>query len=145
MPYWRLFYHFVWGTKNGEPLVAPRWEDSLHNVIAAKVVSLEAMVYAVGGVENHVHLVVSVPPKLALSTFIGQVKGHSSHWANHEIKLDGPFAWQAEYGVVSFGGNHLDMVVRYAKNQRKHHSKGTTIPVLESVIPSQLGLAEPPR
>jgi putative transposase len=116
MPYWRLFYHFVWGTKNGEPFIELGWEDSLHNVIAAKVVDLEAMVYAVGGVDNHVHLVVSVPPKVALSTFVGQVKGHSSHWVNHELRSHEHFAWQAEYGVVSFGGMQLDMVVRYAKS-----------------------------
>ena len=102
MPYWRLFYHFVWGTKNREPLIAPEWEDSLHNVIAAKATELGAFVHAVGGTEDHAHLVVSVPPKIALSTFIGQVKGNSSHFVNHELNVDIHFAWQAEYGVVSF-------------------------------------------
>jgi len=134
MPYWRLFYHFAWGTKNREPLIEARWEDSLHNVIAAKATELGALVYAVGGIDDHAHLVVSVPPKIALSTFIGQVKGNSSHFVNHALDVDIHFAWQAEYGVVSFGGKMLDMVVRYTKNQRQHHMDGTTIAVLERVI-----------
>jgi putative transposase len=135
MPYWRLFYHFVWGTRNREPLIAPEWENSLHNVIAAKATELGAFVHAVGGIEDHVHLVVSVPPKIALSTFIGQVKGNSSHFVNHGLDVDIPFTWQAEYGVVSFGGKRLDTVVRYVKNQRKHHANGTTIAMLERIVP----------
>ena len=131
MPYWRLFYHFVWGTKNREPLIAPGWENSLHNVIAAKATELGAFVYAVGGIEDHAHLVASVPPKIALSTFIGQVKGNSSHFVNHGLEVNLHFAWQAEYGVVSFGGQMLDMVVQYAKSQRQHHAQGTVMAMLE--------------
>ena len=135
MPYWRLFYHFVWGTKNREPLIAPQWEEALHNAIAAKATELGAFVHAVGGIEDHVHLVVSVPPKIALSTFIGQVKGNSSHFVNHGLDVDTHFAWQAEYGVVSFGGKMLDTVAQYAKNQRQHHADRTTIAMLERVTP----------
>ena len=144
MPYWRLFYHFVWATKSGEPLIESEWEGKLHNVIAAKAAELEAMVYAVGGMDSHVHLVVSVPPKVALSVFIAQVKGSSSHWVNHDLKPDYQFALQAEYGVVSFGGKQLDRVVRYAKNQREHHAEGKAIRMLEWVAPPLMGGAEPP-
>jgi putative transposase len=137
MPYWRLFYHFVWGTKNREALIGLEWEASLHNVMAAKATELGAFVHAVGGTEDHVHLVASVPPSIALSTFIGQVKGNSSHFVNHEMGLKTHFAWQGEYGVTSFGGKMLDTVVRYAKNQRMHHACGTTIPMLEQVVSQQ--------
>lgn len=88
MPYWRLFYHFVWGTKNGELLIETDWENSLHNVIAAKSTDFGAFVYAVGGIETHIHLVASVPPKVALSKFVGQVKGNSSHFVNHELETE---------------------------------------------------------
>ena len=144
MPYWRLFYHFVWGTKNGHPLIESGWEDSLHNVIAAKAARLEAMVHAVGGTDNHIHLVASVPPKVSLSAFVGQVKGSSSHWVNHELNPGYQFAWQSEYGVVSFEGKQLDMLVRYVKNQREHHARGSAIPMLECIAPSGQGGAKPP-
>ncbi len=133
MPYSRLFYHLIWGTKNREPLIQIEFEETLHNVIVAKGKSLGAFVYVVGGIEDHVHLVASVPPGIALSDFIGQVKGNSSHFVNHELSLSYHFKWQAEYGVVSFGGKQLDMVVKYVKNQRQHHLAGTIIPFLECV------------
>ncbi len=132
MPYWRLFYHMTWSTKNRMLWIDPEWESSLHNVIAAKAAELRGMVHTVGGIEDHVHLVVSVPPSIALSEFIGQVKGNSSHFVNHEIKSDYHFAWQGQYGVVSFGGKQLDTVVKYVKNQREHHTAGTTITFLET-------------
>ena len=145
MPYWRLFYHLTWGTKERLPLIAPEWENSLHNVIAAKAKTLGAFVYAVGGTDDHVHLAVSVPPKVALSTFIGQVKGNSSHFVNHELELDVPFAWQTAYGVVSFGGKRLDMVVQYVKGQKKHHAEHTTINMLEQTAPDSESRTAPSR
>jgi len=123
----------IWGTKNRESFIQIEFEESLHNVIAAKGKELGAFVYAVGGIEDHVHLVASVPPRIAPSDFIGQVKGNSSHFVNHELALNYHFKWQAEYGVVSFGGKQLDMVVKYVKNQRQHHLAGTIIPFLERV------------
>ena len=133
MPYWRLFYHFVWGTKYGEPMIAKEFEESLYKAMSAKVKELEGIAHAVGGIDNHVHLVVTVPPKVALSTFIGQVKGNTSHFVNHEIQPGYAFAWQGEYGVVSFGERHLPWVVRYAHDQARHHAKGTTVARLERV------------
>ena len=137
MPYWRLFYHFLFGTRNREPLIASAWENPLHNVIAAKATELRAFVYAAGGIEDHVHLVVSVPPKIALSTFIGQVKGNSSRFVNHALGLEAQFSWQAEYGVLSFGGKALDEVVRCVRSQREHHMNGTVIMSLKRSMPDE--------
>jgi putative transposase len=131
MPYWRLFYHFIWSTKQREALISADFEAALHNVIAAKASALGDMVHAVGGTENHIHLAVSVPPSISLSEFIGQVKGNSSHFVNHEFKPECPFVWQSEYGVVSFRGSELDMVVKYVKNQPKHHQDHSAIAALE--------------
>ncbi|MCL5995360.1 MAG: IS200/IS605 family transposase [Chloroflexi bacterium] len=129
MAYWRLFYHIVWSTKNRHPLIQAEFEGSLHNVIAAKAKQLGAMVHAVGGIEDHVHLAASVPPKISLSVFISQVKGNSSHFVNQSLGI--PFAWQSEYGVVSFGGKNLDLVVKYVKSQHQHHAEQTLLAFLE--------------
>ena len=65
------------------------------------------------------------------------MKGNSSHFVNHELHLDAVFAWQAEYGVVSFGAKQLDMVVKYAKNQQEHHAERTIIGLLEQAAQEQ--------
>ena len=79
MPYWKLFYHFVWGTKGCLPLILPTFEPDLYRAIAAKVKELEGSVHAIGGIEDHIHLAVSMSPKVSLAKFINEVKGNSSH------------------------------------------------------------------
>lgn len=145
MPYWRLFYHFVWGTKYGEPLIDQYFEQSLHDTIAAKVIELGGTAHAVGGISNHIHLVASVPPKMALSNFIGQVKGNASHFVNHHVKPGYLLHWQEDYGVISVSERHLTWVVGYVLNQAKHHKQGTTVETLERMSGESLeSCSDPP-
>ena len=131
MPYWKLYYHFIWGTKDRLPLILPAFESDLYRVITAKVKELEGFVHAIGGTEDHVHLAVSAPPKLALSKLVGDTKGNSSHFVNHILKPDLEFRWQEEYAVLSFGEKNLPAVVRYIHNQKQHHADGTLITAME--------------
>jgi REP-associated tyrosine transposase len=131
MPYWKLYYHFIWGTKSRLPLIDPSLESELYRAIAAKVKDIGGFIHAIGGIENHVHLGVSIPPKLAPAKFIGDVKGNSSHYVNHVIKPDREFYWQDEYGVSSFGEKNLSGIVRYIHNQKQHHAEGTVIAAME--------------
>lgn len=131
MSYWKLYYHFVWGTKNRLPLIDSTLEPQLYGAIAAKALEMDGIVHALGGVEDHVHLAVSVPPKIAPAKFIGDVKGNSSHYINHVVRPEFEFYWQDTYGVFSFGERNLPAVVRYIHDQKKHHAEGTWIPEME--------------
>ena len=133
MPYWKLYYHFIWGTKNRLPLIDAMLEPDLYRAIAAKAQDMDGFVHAIGGMEDHVHLAVSIPPKIAPTKFIGDVKGNSSHYVNHVIKPDFEFHWQDEYGVLSFGERNLPSVVRYIHNQKQHHADGTLITAMEQM------------
>ena len=131
MSYWQLFYHFVWSTKNREPLLTPEVEPLVHGFLRAKAVGLGATVFALNGVADHVHLVAMVPPKLAIATFIGQVKGVASGMTNKAGLTPAPFFWQEEYGVFSFDQKRLPNFVHYVEYQKQHHAKHAAIPVLE--------------
>ena len=131
MPYWKLYYHFIWGTKHRLPLIDSILEPGLYRAIAAKAQDMGGFVHAIGGMDDHVHLAVSIPPKIAPAKFIGDVKGNSSHFVNHVIKPDFEFYWQDEYGVLSFGERNLPSVVRYIQNQKQHHADGTLIVAME--------------
>ena len=131
MPYWKLYYHFVWGTKNRLLLIDSVLEPEIYRAIAAKAQKLGGFVHAIGGIEDRVHLAVSFPPKIAPAKFIGDVKGNSSHFVNYVIKPEYEFHWQAEYGVVSFGERNLASVVRYIHSQKQHHAEGTLIAAME--------------
>ena len=133
MPYYRLFYHFAWATKQREPLITDVNRDSIYSCVAGKVDEMRGIVHAIGGMPDHLHLVVTIPPSASISSFIGQIKGTSSHLASH-LQPTGyePFAWQPEYGVVSITESHLPIVVRYVLNQEQHYTQNTLKRKLEN-------------
>ncbi len=132
MPYWRLFYHIVWGTKNRLDLIDPTWEKDLYGYLRGKATALECIPHAIGGIADHIHVVISIPPKLCVATLVGKLKGASSHHINQNY-ADGAFLWQAEYGVFSVSENSLSTVVKYVNNQKKHHANKTLDVELENL------------
>jgi len=131
MPYWQLFYHIVWATKNREPLLTPQVEPMIHGYLHNKALDLEATVYALNGYLDHVHIVASIPPKIAVSKFVGQIKAVASVKFNQSRPNDSPFYWQEEFGIFSFDRKRLPGYVAYVERQKEHHRQGTMIPVLE--------------
>ena len=134
MPYWRLFYHVVWGTKNRLELIDPFWEKDLYGYIWGKATTLECIPHAIGGIYDHIHVAISIPPKLSVATLIGQLKGSSSHHVNKTYS-DGSFMWQAEYGIFTFSERALPSIVDYINNQKKHHAENTLHIAMENVAP----------
>jgi REP element-mobilizing transposase RayT len=79
-------------------------------------------VWAVGGVEDHVHVLFELPPALALATILQRLKGGSSRWFRL-ARPDTAFSWQRGYGAFSVSARNIDGVVRYIQNQREHHMR----------------------
>ncbi len=84
-----------------------------------------------GNTEDHLHIVVSVPPKLAVAECLRQFKGASSYAVNHTISRLPKFEWQDGYGALTIGGDGLPGVVAYVRSQREHHRDHTTVAVYE--------------
>jgi putative transposase len=137
MPYWRLFYHIVWATKSRLSLLTPDIKAPVYRVVSAKCDDLGVVLYAANGMPDHTHVVVAVPPRISLSTFVGQLKGSSSHFINAE--LDTPFAWQAGYGIFTVSARNLDQAIDYVRRQKEHHKAGTIIPALERFMDTEDG------
>jgi REP element-mobilizing transposase RayT len=121
----------VWTTKHREPVIDESFQRALRKAVTAKTAELDGIAHALGGTADHVHLIASVPPKISLSNFIGQIKGSTSHLINHEIRPGYDFYWQDDYGVVSFGERHLGRLVAYVLNQAQHHEEGSIMGILE--------------
>jgi REP element-mobilizing transposase RayT len=131
MPYWQLFYHLVWATKNRETLLTTEVEKSIYGYLLKKAIGLEATVYAMNGYENHVHIVASIPPKISVSKFVGQVKAVASVKYNQTNPHAVPFYWQEEFGAFSFDRKRLPNFVAYVQKQKEHHAEKKIIPALE--------------
>ncbi len=139
MPYWQLFYHLVWATKHGEPFLTPTIEKQIYSYLTSKAVGLRGVVYALGGTADHVHMAVSIPPAISVAKFVGQVKAVASTRFNKSGLSTLPFAWQNEYGALSFDAKRLSSVVAYVRRQKEHHAEGTVLPPLERMAAEDIG------
>lgn len=131
MPFWRLYYHLVWATKDREHFISPEIEGRLYAYLVNKAAELEVYVYAIDGWFDHVHLVASIPPKHAVAYVVKRLKGASAHDLNHAGGIDFHFAWQRGYGALSLGERQRPIAVAYVENQKQHHSQQTTNAWLE--------------
>ena len=132
MPYCQLYYHLVWATKLRLPLLTPEVEPMIYGYIRSKAIGLGATVYALNGVEDHVHMVVSIPPAVAVARFVGQVKATASTRFNKSGVSEARFLWQAEYAAFSFDRRRLPNYVAYVRGQKGHHRTNQLIPILET-------------
>ncbi|MCI0645200.1 MAG: IS200/IS605 family transposase [Chloroflexi bacterium] len=133
MPFWRTYYHLVWATKNREPLIQPAIERRLFSYLVNKANELEVRVYAINGWVDHVHLVVSIPPKHAVAYVVKRLKGASAFDLNQPGGLGGEFQWQRGYGVLTLGERQRPQAEAYVRNQKEHHGRQTTNSWLERV------------
>ena len=130
--FWRTYYHLVWATKGRSPLITPDREAILYPYIQGKVDEMDGMVQAIGGMPDHVHLVVSIPPTIAVTDFVKRIKGSSSHYLNHHRSVRGDgFMWQRGYGVFTLGSQQCDRAIAYVLNQKQHHADNKTIAMME--------------
>lgn len=137
MAFWRLHYHLVWSTYQREPMLSEAVEKQVYGTILSKAKAFGAIVHAIGGVEDHVHVVVSIPPRYSVAECVQQFKGASSHYVNHQPGAPHSFRWQDDYGALTIGERSLADVAAYVLAQNEHHRNRTVRPFLEQA-------AEPP-
>ena len=131
MPYWQLFYHIVWATKNREPVLSPDIELIIYDYLRAKAIGLGAVVFALDGWRDHVHMVAAIPPSMAVAKFIGQVKAVATIKFYKSGHPRAPLYWQSEYAVFSFDKRRLPNYIGYVERQKEHHTNKSVIPILE--------------
>jgi REP-associated tyrosine transposase len=124
MPFWRLYYHLVWATKNREQIILPEIEARLYAYIVRRAAEMDVYVYAINGWYDHVHLIATIPPKYAIATVIKRLKGPSAHEFNQ--LGENHFVWQRGYGVFSLGERQRPIAEAYVVNQKQHHQQQTT-------------------
>jgi putative transposase len=133
MTYWRLHYHLVWTTFERRPTLTVEREKVLHDALHEKAKGLEIKIHAFGNVNDHVHLVVSIPPKWALLDCLKQFKSASALAINHAPFSDRQFKWDEKYGALSISERSLVTIMAYASRQKEHHRAQTTLPIFEKI------------
>jgi REP element-mobilizing transposase RayT len=115
--------HCVWSTKNRASFLDSDLRERLWPYLGGVARENKMKALTVGGVADHVHLLVSLPSTLSVAKAIQLLKGNSSKWIHETFPKLADFAWQEGYGAFSIGVSGIEATVRYIRNQEEHHSK----------------------
>jgi putative transposase len=115
--------HVIFSTKERKKCLSDDFQPKLWAYMAgiAHHQGFETMI--VGGVSDHIHALLALPPILPLAKAVQLLKGSSSHWINETQTGDARFSWQEGYGAFSVSASQTEGVVRYIRNQRQHHER----------------------
>jgi len=133
MTYWRLHYHLIWATFERQPSITSEREKMIYGVLYRKAGELGVKIHAAGNVEDHIHVVASIPPKLSVADCVKNFKGASAYAVNHMEGSDSLFKWQEGYGALSIGERSLEDVMAYAAHQKDHHRETTVVTMYEEM------------
>ena len=112
--------HVVFSTKDRRKLISGEIRPQMWAYTTGICKKLDILVLAVGGMEDHIHFLLQIPPTVALAKAVLAIKSNSSRWANEEgVK----FAWQQGYGAFSVSSSIVPVVIRYIQNQESHHRR----------------------
>jgi len=120
-----LYYHVIFSTKNRERWIMADIQTRVWSYLGGIAREHHLVPLTIGGIEDHVHLVLNVPPSIAFSKALQLLKGGSSKWIHETFPLLHGFGWQDGYGAFTVSKSNLAEVVRYVDDQREHHRHKT--------------------
>jgi putative transposase len=120
--YTQIYIHVVFAVQARESLIKAEWKEELFKYIAGILNNQKTKLIAIGGVEDHIHILFGMNPTIALSDLVREVKASSSKFINEEKFVRGKFYWQEGFGAFSYSRSQIDAVAKYILNQEQHHS-----------------------
>ncbi|MCK9398700.1 MAG: IS200/IS605 family transposase [Bacteroidales bacterium] len=113
--------HFVFSTKNRKNLIDDKMQSRLWEYIGGIAKQHNMVALAIGGTNNHVHMLVSMPAALSPAKSIQLIKSNSSKWVNEEFPNKNGFSWQVGYSGFSVSPRQIQNVINYITGQEEHH------------------------
>ncbi|HWC60141.1 MAG TPA: IS200/IS605 family transposase [Verrucomicrobiae bacterium] len=125
MSYIASYFHCVFSTKERERIITPDLQERLWPFIGGIARTNKMKALEIGGVADHVHVLLSLPSTMAISKAVQLIKGGSSKWIHEGFPEQRLFSWQEKYGAFSVSVSQLDVVIDYIRNQPEHHRTKT--------------------
>lgn len=116
-----LKFHLIFSTKNRERWLTDNIRDRVHNYLGGIIKGERGVPLALGGVEDHVHILFSWRTDEAISTLMRNLKSNSSKWIHETFPELRAFAWQEGYSIFSVSESQVEKVKTYIGNQAEHH------------------------
>ena len=126
MAYTQILYHIVLRTKRSELSIAQENVSSLYKYIWGIIKNKKGTLYRINGMEDHIHILSDLHSSIALADFVKSIKVATSLW----LKQSGDFpnfqGWEEGYAAFTYSYKDKEVLIRYIKNQQKHHQKENT-------------------
>ncbi len=123
--YSQIYIHVVFAAQGRVNIIPKERKEELHLYITGIVTNQGQKLIAINSMPDHVHILIGLKPDMALSDLVGKIKAGSTNHINRERWVAGKFSWQEGFGAFSYAHSQLDDVIRYIRDQEKHHAKQT--------------------
>jgi putative transposase len=121
--YTQLHIQFIFAVQYRAALIHPSWKERLHQYITGIIQKNDHKMLQVNSMPDHIHILLGLRPKEAISSLVKNIKTASNDWINDNKFTNKHFAWQEGFGAFSYSKSHLNRVIRYIQNQEKYHKK----------------------
>lgn len=119
-----LHYHIIFSTKDRQPFIIEEWRGRLHEYLGGLIRAAEGVPESIGGVTDHLHLLVGLRATHTLASFVQDIKQSSSRWVHETIGVK-DFSWQQGYGAFTVSVSNCGAVKEYIAQQPEHHRTKT--------------------
>ena len=123
--YSQIYIQVVFAVQGRQNLLQPEHKEELHKFIAGVVRNKNQKLIRINSVHDHVHILLSLKPDIALSDLVRDIKANSSRFMNKKGWVMGRFNWQEGFGAFSYSHSQLDQVINYINRQEEHHRQRT--------------------
>ena|ERR1041385_9296408 len=123
MSYVSSYHHRVFSTKDRRPIITPALQERLWPYMGGIARENKMIAIEIGGVQDHVHLLLSLPSTMAVAKALQLIKGGSSKWVHDTFPDKRWFGWQSKYGCFSASVSQVDKIIEYIRGQPEHHRR----------------------
>ena len=123
--YTQIYIHIVFAVKGRQNLIPKEHKTELHGYIMGIIRNKKQTVIQINSMPDHIHILLGITPDTAVSNLVRDIKANSSKFINQKRWVMGRFQWQVGFGAFSYSRSQLDDLVKYIKNQEKHHMRKT--------------------
>ena len=131
--YLDLTCHVIFSTKHRQPTIDASWRGALHGYMGGTIKGLGATPISIGGVEDHIHLLMGLRGTHAVSDLVREIKKASSVWVKDHVGAR-QFTWQEGFAGLSVSSDRKNTIVAYIANQEEHHRKVSSLSELKSIL-----------
>jgi REP element-mobilizing transposase RayT len=121
--YSQIYVHIVFAVKGRRNLIQKDWREELYRHITGTIQNKRNKLIAIGGIEDHIHILIGLNPSQVISDLVRDVKVSSTFFVNRKGFVMGRFNWQEGFGAFTISRTDIPRVARYIQNQEQHHKK----------------------